>query len=222
MESKIEQSDNGVVKLGQMGDVNFPMDDAGRTFHIQCKRGESNSKESGEISLSVLNQEFFIVCNRIITVGSLDRGEILCSMLDKVLKIIRSKRGFVVFTGIYKDAYISIVVSQMGGPNMYVLFLSKFYFALLNFLLRLRDFVVREVKAVVDGDIAIFRLGSCGAMHPSAPVGSLVISSKGSLFCSTNYDALYCGSNAELYKVSGPVLPDEELNSHVIHIFQLH
>jgi uridine phosphorylase len=81
------------IKLAEMKDVNFPVDATGRTFHIQARKGE--------------------VANRIITVGSHDRGEKLSKMLDDPnrLIIVRSNRAFVVYTGLYNRVPISIVVA---------------------------------------------------------------------------------------------------------------
>lgn len=35
------------------------------------------------------------------------------------------------------------------------------------------DFLVREVRAVVSGDLAIIRFGSCGSLSADLPVGSI-------------------------------------------------
>lgn len=37
------------------------------------------------------------------------------------------------------------------------------------------DFVVRESRAVVAGQMAIVRLGTCGAIQPPAGLGNLII-----------------------------------------------
>ena len=50
---------------------------------------------------------------------------------------------------------VSIVSTHMGMPNM--------------------DFVVRETRAVVEGQMAIVRLGTCGALQPPASLGNLII-----------------------------------------------
>ncbi len=56
---------------------------------------------------------------------------------------------------------MSIISTHMGTPNM--------------------DFVVRESRAVVDGQMAIVRLGTCGAVQPPAKLGDLLIASHGSI-----------------------------------------
>jgi hypothetical protein len=43
------------------------------------------------------------------------------------------------------------------------------------------DFVVRETRAVVDGPMAIIRLGTCGLLDALTPVGTLVVASQGSV-----------------------------------------
>jgi len=64
-------------------------------------------------------------------------------------------------TGLFKGVPVSIITTQMGMPNM--------------------DFVVRESRAVVDGQMAIVRLGTCGALRPPAVLGSLIVASPGAV-----------------------------------------
>lgn len=35
------------------------------------------------------------------------------------------------------------------------------------------DFLVREVRAIVEGDLAFIRFGSCGSLSKDLPVGSI-------------------------------------------------
>jgi uridine phosphorylase len=72
-----------------------------------------------------------------------------------------SSRGFTVFTGLVHNVPVSIVSTGMGTPMM--------------------DFVVRETRAVVDGSMAIIRLGTCGLLDATTPVGTLVVASQGSV-----------------------------------------
>ncbi len=51
------------------------------------------------------------------------------------------------------------------------------------------DFVVRENRAVVDGEMAIIRLGTCGAVRPPAKLGCLLLASKGSICVRRDVDA---------------------------------
>jgi uridine phosphorylase len=63
--------------------------------------------------------------------------------------------------GLYQGTPISIITTLMGMPNM--------------------DFVVREARAVVDGQMAIIRLGTCGALRPPARLGSFMVASPGAV-----------------------------------------
>lgn len=68
---------------------------------------------------------------------------------------------FCTCAGLYNNIPISIVTTMMGMPNM--------------------DFVVRESRAVVDGQMAIVRLGTCGALRPPATLGTLLVASQGAV-----------------------------------------
>eukprot|EP00475_Leptophrys_vorax_P026021 TRINITY_DN3644_c0_g1_i2.p1 TRINITY_DN3644_c0_g1~~TRINITY_DN3644_c0_g1_i2.p1 ORF type:complete len:199 (-),score=41.98 TRINITY_DN3644_c0_g1_i2:17-589(-) len=167
--------DDSKVQLAEMRDVNFPLDATGRTFHVQARKGE--------------------VANRVITVGSHGRGEKLSKMLDqKSLITVRSNRAFVVYTGLFNNVPISIVVSCMGSANM--------------------DFVVREIRPIVDGELVIFRLGSCGGLKKELGVGSLAFSRECS-FLQTNYDRFHHDSENFYYRISKPVPADEKFTDHV-------
>lgn len=56
---------------------------------------------------------------------------------------------------------MSIIVTHMGLANA--------------------DFVVRENRAVVDGEMAVLRLGTCGALQPPARLGSFVVAEPGAI-----------------------------------------
>jgi uridine phosphorylase len=43
------------------------------------------------------------------------------------------------------------------------------------------DFVVRESRAVIDGPMAIVRLGTCGALRLPAQLGDLLVASRGAI-----------------------------------------
>eukprot|EP00953_Heterococcus_sp_UTEX-ZZ885_P042313 21509-Heterococcus_DN1.PRE.5 len=66
------------------------------------------------------------VANRIITVGSVGRAAVLCSLLEDVTTI-NSSRGFITHTGTYQGVAVSIICIGMGGSNA--------------------DFLVREIRA---------------------------------------------------------------------------
>ncbi|KXZ47755.1 hypothetical protein GPECTOR_33g637 [Gonium pectorale] len=106
------------------------------------------------------------VAPRILSVGSVGRAQLLSTLLDppaagKTLFHRTSSRGFLTITGRYEGEPVSIVSTHMGMPNM--------------------DFVVRENRAVVRGQMAIIRLGTCGAVQRPAKLGDLLIASHGSI-----------------------------------------
>lgn len=43
------------------------------------------------------------------------------------------------------------------------------------------DFVIRECQAVVEGPLAMIRLGTCGAIQPPAHLGNFLVASEGSI-----------------------------------------
>lgn len=103
------------------------------------------------------------VAPRILSVGDEARASRIAALLEppsgeSVVRVTRSSRGFVTHTGTFRKIPISIVVTGMGTPMM--------------------DFVVRECRSVVDGPLAIIRLGTCGAIDPAIPAGSVVVVSQ--------------------------------------------
>lgn len=142
------------------------------------------------------------VANNIITVGSESRCAILHSLLDKkddkptttpthadndgsknsrkpsraTVKPLsrRSKRGFITHTGTFNGIDVSIIMINMGYPNM--------------------DFLVREVRAVTEGPLRIIRLGSCAGLRSDLPVGTVAVASQGSILIRQN--PTYWGSQA--------------------------
>lgn len=110
------------------------------------------------------------IANRIITVGSVGRAEIIATFLDKnpSPQTINSSRGFTTITGYYQGKLVSIVAIGMGPSMM--------------------DFFVRETRAVTKGPLAIVRFGTCGGISSEAP-GSIVVASRGSGYITRNPDA---------------------------------
>ncbi len=94
------------------------------------------------------------VANRIVTVGDPARAIDMAKLLDSPPTTITSKRGFTTLTGKFKGVDVSIVSIGMGVPMM--------------------DFFVREVRAVVDGPMAIIRFGSCGSIS-EAKIGQICV-----------------------------------------------
>ncbi|GLI71265.1 hypothetical protein VaNZ11_016385 [Volvox africanus] len=106
------------------------------------------------------------VAPRILSVGSVSRALLLSKLLDpptsgRPLFQRTSSRGFLTITGRYEGEPVSIVSTHMGQPNM--------------------DFVVRENRAIVRGQMAIVRLGTCGAVQRPAKLGDLLIAAHGSI-----------------------------------------
>lgn len=155
------------------------------------------------------------MANNVITVGSESRSKILASLLDDPADEAvsrgncdtptaparsltqRSKRGFVTHTGTYKGVPVSIVMINMGYPNM--------------------DFLVREVRAVTEGPLRIVRLGSCAGLRKDLPVGTVAVASEGSIFVSQNPDAWGSpstggGADKEPYVFCGVAPADEALS----------
>jgi uridine phosphorylase len=117
---------------------------------------------------------------RVITVGAIERAHKIASLLDNGVFTERSSsRGFSTYNGTYKGTAISVVAIGMGISMM--------------------DFFVRESRAVVESGtkMAIVRFGTCGGLHETASVGSIVVAD-GSVLITRNPDAfagLYGGAS---------------------------
>lgn len=91
---------------------------------------------------------------RIITVGDVPRIFIFAKTPGFVVKFVReAPRLFITITGTYKGVPVSLVTSLMGIPNM--------------------DFTVRELRAIINGPMAIMRIGTCGS--PVCPIGTVTV-----------------------------------------------
>ena len=89
--------------LGDMKSANFPMDDEGRTLHLQWRKGD--------------------VVNRLILVGSADRARLFATqgLNAATMEEHGSSRGFLAFTGFPKNhpkTKVSIIAVGMGAPMM--------------------------------------------------------------------------------------------------------
>ncbi|CAM9550796.1 unnamed protein product [Discosporangium mesarthrocarpum] len=148
------------------------------------------------------------VANNVVTVGSESRATTLAKLLDgssgrdggPAVTTHRSKRGFVTHTGKYNGVPVSIILINMGYPNI--------------------DFLVREVREVTEGPLRIVRLGSCAALRQDISVGSVAVATEGSILVRQNPDAWGGDGGAEdmeyegsspCYTFHGVVLPNEEL-----------
>ncbi|KAG6853837.1 hypothetical protein C0991_000951 [Blastosporella zonata] len=136
------------------------------------------------------------VANRIVTVGSPSRARAIAAFLDKDLEpfVLSSERGFLTITGRFNNIPISIVSIGMGSPNM--------------------DFFMREVRECLSGDMAVVRLGSCGALV-DVPVGTVVVP-KASVFVNRNVDFDFFNVEGDRveppYRISKPVQADPALH----------
>ncbi|GAA5945090.1 hypothetical protein JCM3775_000906 [Rhodotorula graminis] len=140
------------------------------------------------------------VANRIVTVGDPARLHRFKRFLDKEPKPFEhaSARGYTTVTGRYKGVPVTLIAIGMGVAMV--------------------DFFVREVRAVVDGDLAIIRFGSCGSLDPSLPVGSIGIP-KQALQISTNYAHWHGESDKEAeppYLFSPPIPADADLQAALV------
>uniref|UniRef100_A0A7S3K341 Nucleoside phosphorylase domain-containing protein n=1 Tax=Aureoumbra lagunensis TaxID=44058 RepID=A0A7S3K341_9STRA len=130
------------------------------------------------------------LANRILTVGSLSRAESLSSFLEDV-QIIRSSRGFTSFSGKFQTVPVSIIATGMGSAMM--------------------DFLVREARAVINGPMAIVRLGTCGGI--GIKPGVIVANTPGSYAITRQPDAWMTteSSSGSPYKSSRIALPNKLL-----------
>lgn len=130
--------------------------------------------------------------------GARGRGERIAKMLEGDVHMYESSRSFIVWTGLAPGTQVrvSVVVSLMGAPNM--------------------DFVVRELRSVLTGDMVIMRLGSCGAVHANAAVGSVIVADS-AITCRVDYDSFHAAHaiSDDHYTVSGVVYPDPDFTEHV-------
>ncbi|WIA16113.1 hypothetical protein OEZ85_012832 [Tetradesmus obliquus] len=136
------------------------------------------------------------VANRILSVGSMDRALMIADQLQGAepgapLFQHLSGRGFLTITGLYQGTPVSIITTLMGMPNM--------------------DFVVREARAVVEGQMAVIRLGTCGALRPPAKLGSFMVASPGAVCVRRDPDAWTFDDGRPHYTVSAPVPADPQL-----------
>ena len=143
------------------------------------------------------------ISNRILSVGDASRAELLSQFLrpfpngDPVFNLV-SSRGFSVTTGIAGESNtpVSIVTTLMGLANM--------------------DFVIREATAVIDGPIAVVRLGTCGALQPGT-LGKILVPEEGCVLVQRNFDAFQSNSeDMKPYLITKPVFPHPDLCNNLI------
>jgi hypothetical protein len=138
-----------MMKVGSIKNANFPMDAEGRVYHIGVKFGEGWRRfflfsfalfpclipifQSYYFFCALFEFERVSVAPRIVTVGDPRRAERLAQYLDNPNKMFRraSNRGFVVYTGRYKNVRLLLLVaestSDLTGRFRCPLFLLAWY-----------------------------------------------------------------------------------------------
>lgn len=145
------------------------------------------------------------VANRIIIVGEPTRARRIAKHFDRVHFEYQSHRGFLTLTGSYEGVPISVIAIGMGFSMV--------------------DFFLRECRAVVEGDMVVVRLGSCGSLDVNLPIGTVVVAGA-SRAVTRNYDWFV---NSELgildeesapYNVSLPLRGDSLLHNALSECLQ--
>ncbi len=100
--------------------------------------------------------------------------------------VIESTRGFTTYTGLHQGTPVSIVATGMGTAMM--------------------DFVVRETRAVVEGEMAMFRFGTCGGLG-STEAGAVVLA-QDSVFVRRE-PAAFHGSDGEPFSITKAIAAND-------------
>lgn len=102
------------------------------------------------------------IANRILLVGDPNRAELIATThLDKDGSKVfyrTSTRGFTWYTGRYQGTPVTVMAIGMGISMM--------------------DFAVREMRALVDGDMVIIRLGTAGSPNKLCKAGTMAVSTE--------------------------------------------
>lgn len=126
------------------------------------------------------------VANRIITVGDHVRARRIAAHFEPGSFFeLQSQRNFLTLTGTYKGVPITCVSIGMGLSAV--------------------DFFVRECRAIVEGEMIIVRMGSCGSIDEEVPIGSVVVPMK-SYGLTRNYDYFHPETTAD-ERASGSIEP---------------
>jgi len=153
------------------------------------------------------------LANRVVVVGHNSRAELLASFLKPEkpggeLFTLASDRGFLTYTGLIEGTKMSVVSIGMGMTMM--------------------DFFLREARSVVKGPMAVVRFGTCGVLQSSVKVGSISVSSEGSIAVQRNIaafsteDGKLCsnGKKQDPYVISEPCPSDKALTDSVVKALQ--
>ncbi|KAL0219113.1 hypothetical protein P9112_004766 [Eukaryota sp. TZLM1-RC] len=153
---------------------------------VQQMRGsEFPTGPNGEVyHLGVKKGE---VAPRILTVGCVERAKKFANRYLECYKEYTCTRKFAIFTGYRNGVRVSVIGSLMGYPNM--------------------DFVVREARHVVEGPMAVIRLGTSGSPRDDIPLGTVALASEGCVGIIRNPDAFGADSNVPPYMITNTVPP---------------
>eukprot|EP00656_Telonema_subtile_P053631 TRINITY_DN7819_c0_g1_i3.p1 TRINITY_DN7819_c0_g1~~TRINITY_DN7819_c0_g1_i3.p1 ORF type:complete len:300 (+),score=70.40 TRINITY_DN7819_c0_g1_i3:70-969(+) len=163
-------------------------------FFLMIRRPPRSTLSSSSAASDVYKRQ-------VLSVGTFDRAQRLAEFMDPPRAGERevfsrtSSRNFSTFSGRFKGVPVSIVSTNMGVANI--------------------DFVVRECRAVVDGKMAIARLGTCGIISEEAALGSLTVAET-AVMITRNPDGWRDGATAEKYNITQPVASDPELLSLIV------
>ncbi len=123
------------------------------------------------------------VAPRVVAVGDPGRAQLLAETLLEDARVVNRNRGYLVYTGTYKDARVTVATHGVGGPSA---------------LIVLEELVELGARYVV-------RLGTAGALRKGMKIGDLVVA--------TSAGCNYGGAGLGQYYpgVCPPLAPDPRL-----------
>lgn len=104
----------------------------------------------------------------VILVGDQDRARLVSQEYFETTEFLTQSREFVSSTGTYKGKRMTVLSTGIGCDNIDIV-LNELD-ALVNI-----DFSTRQVKSEKKS-LTILRLGTCGAVQPDIPIGSIIFS----------------------------------------------
>ena len=104
-------------------------------------------------------------------------------------------RGFDIYTGFFEGKKVSVVATGMGTTMI--------------------DFFVREARAIVDGQMQIIRLGSCGSPNVNISVGDVVLAEAAVGVTGDTRPWNERKVTGTEYTISNPAYPDTELKERL-------
>ena len=107
------------------------------------------------------------LADTVILVGDPGRVELVSSFFE-TKEFNRSSREFNTVTGTYKGKRMSVISTGIGCDNIDIVMNELDALANIDFKTR----TIKEVKK----SLRILRLGTCGAVQPDIPLGSLIFS----------------------------------------------